>query len=288
MLRRLIFCLIVFCFVSVVFASEPIIYTVEYRPKPAFPPALNLVFDSEYKGFTNVYVVTDNWYYASRERAASVNADAFIIPGGSTSDVPFYDGSLDSYVELLKNPGMPTIGFCAGLQFLCMAQGGICANRSGEHGNETATIFEWDEIFHNCPNPYTDRAAHNWSIVDMPEQFRNYAATRTCWVTFIKHVTMPLYGSQLHIESMSDPNTGGPAIISNFRNVIMERKFHGIAEAVRIPGEPGKVRLSWWQAKTDSDVVYQVFHSTTPEINFTLNFLRKSASRKEDINYFFE
>jgi len=245
-------------------------YTVEYGPKPGDLPSLEPIFYQSYLGFENVYVVKDNWYYASRNRADSVNADAFLIPGGSTSDVPFYDGSLDSYVDLLKNPGRPTLGFCAGIQFLLMAQGGICARRSGEYGNQTATIFEYDEIFDDCPNPYTDRAAHTYSIADVPECYRILASTRTCYVTFARHITMPLYGSQLHIERMSSPNTAGPAVIYNFRHRIMQRKFHGVAEVLGFPGQPGKVLVTWWKAKPDTDVVYQVFHTAdTSQLNFT-------------------
>ncbi len=120
--------------------SQPVLYSVEYGDRPANPPSLTPVFYSSYGGFTDVLVVRDNWYYASRERADSVRADAFIIPGGSTSDVPFYDGSLDAYVRLLQNPGRPAMGYCAGLQFLLKARGGICAHRSGERGNYSATI----------------------------------------------------------------------------------------------------------------------------------------------------
>jgi len=241
--------------------SQPIIYSVEYGNKPNQPPNLELVFYPSYLGFENVYVVIDNWYYASRGRADSIHADAFLIPGGSTSDVPFYDGSLDSYMNLLQNPGRPTLGFCAGIQFLMMARGGICARRSGEHGDQTAFIFDYDEIFDGCPNPYTDRAAHNYSIVDVPDCFRNLATTCTCYVTFARHITMPLYGTQLHIERMSNPNSAGPAVIANFRNKIMQRKFHGVAEVLGFAGEPGKVLVSWWKARTDEAVIYQIFYA---------------------------
>jgi len=267
MRTRLVSLFLLLLTLSTISYSQPIIYTVEYGAKPASAPDLIPIF-TDYKGLQNVNLVTDNWYYASRERADSVNADAFIIPGGSTSDVPFYDGSLDLYIDLLRNPGRPAMGFCAGIQFLLMAQGSICARRSGEHGDQIATIFEYDEIFENCPNPYTDRAAHNYSIVDFPDVFQNFATTRTCYVTFAKHITMPLYGSQLHIEKMSNANSAGPAILSNFQNKIMARKFHGIAEALAFPGAPGKVLVTWWEAKTDQEVVYQIFHSTQAEIDF--------------------
>jgi len=259
---------IILLFPAFVF-PQPLMYSVEYGNKPAQPPGLEPVFYSSYLGFENVYVVKDNWYYASRQRADSIKADAFLIPGGNTSDVPFYDGSLDSYVNLLKNPGRPALGFCAGIQFLMMARGGICALRSGEHGNQTATIFEYDEIFEGCPNPYTDRAAHTYSIVDIPDCFRNMATTRICYPTFARHITMPLYGTQLHIERMNNPNSAGPAVISNFRNKIMARKFHGISEVVGFPGHPGKVLLTWWKARTDKSVTYQVFSAMhKDEIDF--------------------
>ena len=109
-------------FLSVAVAT-PVIYSVEYGPRPSSPPSLKPIFYGSYRGFVNVYVVLDNWYFASRARADSCQADAFVIPGGNTSDVPFYDGSLDSYVQLLQNPGRPTMGYCAGLQFLAMARG---------------------------------------------------------------------------------------------------------------------------------------------------------------------
>jgi GMP synthase-like glutamine amidotransferase len=242
--------------------AYPIIYGVEYGPKPPSPPSLQPVWRNSYLKFDSVYLVVDNWYYASRERADSIEADAFLIKGGSTSDVPFYDGRLDSYVELLKNPGRPTMGFCAGHQFLQMARGGICARRSGEHGYQTATIFGNDEILEGCPNPYTAYAAHNYSITDIPDCYVNLAVTRTCYSTFVRHITMPLYGTQLHIENTSYPSAAGPVIIGNFRNIIMQRKFHGVAEVVGFPGEPGKVNLTWWKAKTDEGVLYQVYHST--------------------------
>ena len=245
--------------------SAEIFYTVEYDVKPSHAPSLEPVFNSSFKGFDNVYVVTDNWYYASRERADSCHADAFIIPGGSTSDVPFYDGSLDSYVELLRDPGRPTIGFCAGLQFLCMARGGICAYRSEEHGNITATRIGDDEIFEGSPNPYVDRANHSMSIADPPPEYRVLAVTRTCYVTFIRHLTMPLYGSQLHIESGNDAPSAGPAILHNFRYRILPRSFHGIAEAQVVPGEAGAVRLTWWKARTEAATQYLIFQATSPE-----------------------
>jgi GMP synthase-like glutamine amidotransferase len=252
------------------YQDSTIIYTVEYGPRPSSPPSLEPVFNSNYLSFENVYVVTDNWYYASRERADAVEADAFLIKGGSTSDVPFYNGSLNTFVELLKNPGRPTLGFCAGHQFLQMAQGSICAHRSGEQGYQTANIFADDEIFNGCPNPYTAWAAHSYSIVDIPDYYQNFATTRTCYVTFVKHVTMPLYGTQLHIENTAHPSAAGPIIIGIFRNQIMQRKFHGVSEVVGFPGEPGKVRLTWWKAKTSDPVNYQIFHATEKsELNFT-------------------
>ncbi|MBN2365376.1 MAG: T9SS type A sorting domain-containing protein [Calditrichaeota bacterium] len=253
---------------QILFSSEnayqdsTIIYTVEYGDKPASPPSLIPVFMNNYLSFENVYVVTDNWYYASPERADSVDADAFLIKGGSTSDVPFYDGSLNSYIELLKNPGRPAFGFCAGHQFLQMAQGSICARRSGEQGYQTADIHMNDEIFNGSPNPYTAWAAHSFSIVDIPDCYQNYATTRTCYNTFVKHITMPLYGTQLHIESTYHPSTAGPVILGNFRNKVMQRKFHGVSEVSGFPDEPGKVKITWWKAKSVDSVLYQIFHST--------------------------
>ncbi|MBN2356862.1 DNRLRE domain-containing protein [candidate division KSB1 bacterium] len=260
MLRKCLFCYY-FIFHIAIAASQPVIYSVEYGHRPFQPPGLTPVFHSSYLGFENVYVVIDNWYYASRQRADSVGADAFLIPGGNTSDVPFYDGSLDSYVSLLQNPGRPAMGFCAGIQFLLMARGGICAPRSGERGDQIATIYAWDEIFEGSPNPYTDRAAHSYSIADMPDCYQNYAVTRTCYVTFVRHITMPLYGTQLHIERMSNANSAGPAVLGNFRNIIMARPFHGVAEVIGFPGEPGRVRVTWWPAKTDEAVTYQVYYN---------------------------
>lgn len=254
------FFLAILTLLSPVWATQTI-YTVEYGPKPASAPALTRIFMGSYTGLKNVYVVRDNWYYASRARADAVNADACIIPGGSTDDTPFYDGRLNSYVELLKNPGRPTFGFCAGIQFLLMARGGICARRSGEHGDQSATIFGFDEILENAPNPYTDRAAHNYSIVDPPDTYRNLARTRTCEVTFVRHQTMPLYGSQLHIEAVSNSNSAGPAILNYFQQVILARPFHGISEVHGVPGEPGKVRVTWWAAKTADPVVYHIFYA---------------------------
>ncbi len=242
--------------------GNTIIYTVDYGPKPPFPPSLEPVFDNNYLTFEDVYVVMDNWYYASRERADSVDADAFLIKGGSTSDVPFYDGSLDSYVALLRNPGRPTFGFCAGHQFLQMARGGICARRSGERGYQTATILEYDEVLNGVVDSYEGWAAHSYSIVDIPDAYRNYAVTRTCYSTFVKHVTMPLYGTQLHLESGSHPSAEGQIILSNFRNHVMPRKFHGVAEAAGYPSEPGKVLLTWWRARTDEEVLYHIYHAT--------------------------
>jgi GMP synthase-like glutamine amidotransferase len=242
--------------------TYPIIYGVEYAPRPASPPSLQPHWRDSYLSFDSVYVVEDNWYYASRERADSVKADAFLIKGGTTSDIPFYDGSLASYVELLKNPGRPTMGFCAGHQFLQMARGGICAWRSGESGYQVATILEDDEIFSGCPNPYTAYAAHSQSIADIPDCYRNLATTRTCYSTFVRHITMPLYGTQLHIENTAHPSAAGPIIIGNFRTIIMERRFHGVAEVVGFPGEPGRVRVTWWKARTDDPVLYQIFRST--------------------------
>jgi len=251
------------------YQDSTIIYTVEYGPKPSLPPSLEPVFTGNYLSFENVYVVTDNWYYASRERADSVEADAFLIKGGSTSDEPFYDGSLNSFIELLKNPGRPTFGFCAGHQFLQMARGSICARRSGEHGYQTANIHTNDEILNGSPNPYIAWAAHNYSIVDIPDCYQNFATTRTCYVTFVKHITMPLYGTQLHIESADHPSVAGPIILGNFRNQIMQRKFHGVSEVLGFPGEPGKVQVTWWKAKTSDSVIYQIFHATEEgELNF--------------------
>ncbi|MBN1155530.1 DNRLRE domain-containing protein [candidate division KSB1 bacterium] len=255
------FCYMIISSYAFRLAAQPLIYRVEYGPRPTEPPSLEPLRVYGYLNLDVCDVVIDNWYYASRERADSVKADVFIVPGGSTSDIPFYDGSLDSYVDLLRNPGRPTFGFCAGLQFLLMAQGGICARRSGEHGNEDAHIFRDDEIFDGCPNPYNDRAAHSYSIVDVPDCYDVFARTKTCYVSFIKHRSMPLYGSQLHIESMNNPNSGGPAILHNFFNTIVPRVFHGISELHGYPDKPGIVRLSWWPAKTENPVEYLIYHA---------------------------
>jgi len=63
-------------------SAYPLIYTVEYGPRPTSPPSLIPERVYNYLNQDTLDVVVDNWYYASRERADLVGADVFIIPGG--------------------------------------------------------------------------------------------------------------------------------------------------------------------------------------------------------------
>jgi hypothetical protein len=54
-----------------------------------------------------------------------------------------YDGSLDSYVELLAQPGQTDHRFLRGLQFLLMAYGGICAQSQSGKRQSNSDDFRW-------------------------------------------------------------------------------------------------------------------------------------------------
>jgi hypothetical protein len=86
-------------------------------------------------------------------------------------------------------------------------------------------------------------------------------------LTFVRHISMPLYGSQLPHRKYEQTSSARTSDSANFRHIIMQRKFHGIAEANGFPASQ-KSQDKLVAGKNVGTVLYRIFWPTMWQTGF--------------------
>jgi|MDSW01.2.fsa_nt_gb GMP synthase (glutamine-hydrolysing) len=116
--------------------------------------------------------------------------------------------------ELLEI-GVPVLGICYGMQWLCEAFGGeVVPGKTGEYGATRMQIVEQQAIFKNVSTENTVWMSHGDRVSSLPKGFVRIAETQSCPEAAIGNFERNIYGVQFHPEVAHTDE--GTLMLTNF------------------------------------------------------------------------
>ena len=163
--------------------------------------------------------VTQQWLW-------ELGIKALIISGNTTDWAEYDEADLLKLSRIIRNAGLPIIGFCGGCQLIAMAHGNhhlgpMRRLREGEEDSceEYAPGYfkEWgfvpmrllkaDPLFDGLEETPRFLAAHYWEIKETPPGFELLASSNSCRIQAIKQTGKQVYGTQFHPEAYTEGQT---------------------------------------------------------------------------------
>src|SRR5687768_4168136 len=132
-------------------------------------------------------------------RVRELNPKGIIFSGGPSS---VYEPNAPKCDPKVFDLDVPVLGICYGMQLACHTLGGSVAPAAArEFGRATLTVTDRDApLFRGFPGESVVWMSHGDQVHTVGGDFRPLAATDTCPVAAVKHVTRPVYGIQFHPE----------------------------------------------------------------------------------------
>lgn len=137
-------------------------------------------------------------------------------------------------LSLIRNTGIPTIGFCGGHQLIARAYGSQEALMRplapGEEDTRPAyhpgffkewcfmpvKIIKADPLFQGFPEHAVVREFHAFEVKELPSEFDLLASSDGCRIQAIRHKSKIMYGTQFHPEHFDAEHPDGEKIVANF------------------------------------------------------------------------
>lgn len=182
-----------------------------------------------------------NYSQVSREFVEGLRPWAICHSGKST---PFEEYDVlehEGYRWLIRESGIPQIGFCGGKNMIVAMFGGAVARMRQlrpddpdlapqyqpgwfkEWGVWPVEIIADDPLFAGLTSPIRVWEMHCGETVSIPDDFRLLASSADCQVQAIVHRELPLYGTQFHPERRQEGYPDGLRVLSNFFAIARER-----------------------------------------------------------------
>jgi GMP synthase (glutamine-hydrolysing) len=134
---------------------------------------------------------------ASLESIKNHQPSAIILSGGPAS---VYDQGAPLPVAGVLELGLPVLGICYGMQYLCQALGGTVERAgTGEYGKATLTSHT-GALFKGIETDPTVWMSHGDSVTKLPPGFIVSASTQDTPITAIEDPARRFYGLQFHPE----------------------------------------------------------------------------------------
>ncbi len=198
------------------------------------------------------------------EELRGLNIVGLILSGGPSS--VYEEGAPRCRPELI-DLGVPILGICYGMQLACQLMGGsVEAAQAREYGRAQLQVREPDRLLTRVPEETAVWMSHGDIVTSVSDDFVALAATRTCPLAAVRHVSRPFYGVQFHPEVTHTPCGG--QILRNFLydicgckgdwqvgNVIRDK-----IDAVRRQVRPGARVICGLSGGVDSSVVAALLH----------------------------
>ncbi|WZP00052.1 glutamine-hydrolyzing GMP synthase [Isosphaeraceae bacterium EP7] len=193
------------------------------RRDPADRPVLVLDFGSQYVQLI-ARRIRERHAFArivrhdiTLERVKELNPLAIVLSGGPSS---VYDEGAPRCDPALFTMGIPVLAICYGMQLACEALGGhVEPAPAREYGRAECTVIApEDPLFAGVPRQMPVWMSHGDQVHVAGGSFIALAATPTCPIAAVKHVTDPVYGLQFHPEVAHTPY--GALILGNFLDKI--------------------------------------------------------------------
>jgi GMP synthase (glutamine-hydrolysing) len=181
-------------------------------------------------------------------KAREMNLGGIILSGGPAS--VYADDAPEVPAELLA-AGVPVLGICYGMQWMCRTLGGEVTPASEREFGHTSIVIERPaDLFKDVEGRTVVWMSHGDQVTALPAGFDIYAASDTCANAAVGDPARRLYGLQFHPEVSH--TVRGREIVENFLisvcqmpgdwlpDSIVERE---VARVNEIVGETGEVVL---------------------------------------------
>ena len=121
-----------------------------------------------------------------------------ILSGGPAS--VYGDGAPDVPQELLEL-GVPVLGICYGLHWMCQALGGeVKSVDKREFGHTSIQVVRSSELFEGVEGRSVVWMSHGDSVTRLPQGFGTYAESDTCPQAAVGDPERGFFGVQFHPE----------------------------------------------------------------------------------------
>ena len=198
------------------------------------------------------------------EAARAMDLGGVILSGGPAS---VYAADAPLVPPQVLQLGVPVLGICYGMQWMCQALGGeVLPASKREFGRASIAVTRSEDLFEGLGGHTVVWMSHGDQVARLPEGFEIYAQTDTCPFAAAGDRARGLWGLQFHPEVTH--TVRGMELIENFvTNVchmpgdwrpegIVEREVKKIRELV---GERGEVVLGL-SGGVDSSVAALIVH----------------------------
>ncbi len=146
------------------------------------------------------------------ERIQQIAPRGLILSGGPAS---VYEEGAPLCDPRIFRLGLPVLGICYGMQLACSALGGKVENaKAREYGRAHCRVTSHADLFEGLPDEIDVWMSHGDQVSRVSADFLPLAATKTCPIAAVKHVSLPIFGLQFHPEVTHTP--GGSQILGNF------------------------------------------------------------------------
>lgn len=182
------------------------------------------------------------------EKARSMNLGGIILSGGPSS---VYDDDAPVVPPELLELGVPVLGICYGMQWMCRELGGeVSKAETREFGRAESTVDIAEGLYAGFGSETTVWMSHGDEVDRTPDGFKIYSHTDNCRNVAVGDPERNLWGVQFHPEVSHTPR--GKEMLFNFvREIckltgdwkpesIVDREVAKIREQV---GEKGEVIL---------------------------------------------
>jgi len=176
----------------------------------------------------------------TREFIDEVRPWAICHSGGSTAHDEYDVLEREDYRWLIRESGVPQLGFCGGCQLIAEMFGGEVAPMRPLADGEPdlapdyhqGSFKEWgvwpvrvvagDPLFEGLDSPIRVWEMHRSEVKVLPDEFRLLASSDDCRVEAMVHRDMPLYGTQFHPEKRQEGYPDGHRLVANFFRIARE------------------------------------------------------------------
>lgn len=180
--------------------------------------------------------------------AREMDLGGLILSGGPSS--VYDEGAPDPEAALLEL-GVPVLGICYGMQWMCRKLGGeVEATDTREYGRTRMEVGTPEGMFHGLEGESVVWMSHGDEVTSIPEGFTTHASSESCAFAAVADQARGLWGVQFHPEVTHTER--GTEMLANFlsrvcefpgdwsEESIVEREVEAIRAQV---GETGEVVL---------------------------------------------
>ncbi|HEY8505410.1 MAG TPA: glutamine-hydrolyzing GMP synthase [Gemmataceae bacterium] len=147
------------------------------------------------------------------DRVRELNPRGIILSGGPAS---VYEPNAPRCDPGIFKLGVPVLGICYGMQLACLNLGAkVSGAESREYGPTACRVHESEGLFKDVPAETVVWMSHGDQVEAVQGgDFVSLAATETCPVAAVRHLTRPVFGLQFHPEVTHTRD--GAKILRNF------------------------------------------------------------------------